>query len=115
MRISGFLNYIHMEIKNRQIKIGNSKWKIKLEESMLSEDKESFYFGMSNAIYKEIKLSTKLPDNTKVNNDSLQETYYHEILHSILNEGQYKEESDNEPLIEWIAKCLLQLKKQNSL
>ena len=82
---------------------------------MLSEDKESFYFGMSNAIYKEIKLSTKLPDNTKVNNDSLQETYYHEILHSILNEGQYKEESDNEPLIEWMAKCLLQLKKQNAL
>lgn len=76
-----------MEIKNRQIKIGNSRWKVKLEESMLSEDGKSFYFGMSNATYKKIKLSTKLPDNTKVDNDSLQETYYHEILHSILNEG----------------------------
>lgn len=115
MRISGFLNYIHMEIKNRQIKIGNSKWKVKLEESMLGENGKSFYFGMSNAIYKEIKLSTKLPDNTKIKEDSLQETYYHEILHSILNEGQYNEESDNESLVEWIAKCLLQLKKQNAL
>lgn len=104
-----------MEIKNRQIKIGNSRWKVKLEESMLGEDGESFYFGTSDATYKEIKLSTKLPDNTKINNDSLQETYYHEILHSILNEGQYNEESDNEPLVEWIAKCLLQLKKQNAL
>ena len=104
-----------MEIKNRQIKIGNSKWKVKLKESMLDENGESFYFGISNAIYKEIKISTKLPNNTKVNNDSLQETYYHEMLHSILDEGQYKEESDNEPLIEWMAKCLLQLKKQNAL
>lgn len=104
-----------MEIKNRQIKIGNSRWKVKLEESMLGEDGESFYFGISNATYKEIKLSTKLPNNNKINNDSLQETYYHEILHSILNEGQYNEESDNEPLVEWIAKCLLQLKKQNAL
>lgn len=104
-----------MEIKNRQIKIGNSRWKVKLEESMLSEDGKSFYFGTSNATYKEIKLSTKLPDNTKIKDDSLQETYYHEMLHSILDEGQYKEESDNEPLVEWIAKCLLQLKKQNAL
>ena len=104
-----------MEIKNRQIKIGNSKWKIKLEESMLSEDKEIFYFGLSDFIHKEIKLSTKLSDNKIMDKDTLQETYYHEIIHSILNEGQYKGESDNEPLVEWIAKCLLQLKKQNAL
>ena len=115
MRISGFLNYIHMEIKNRQIKIGNSKWKIKLEESMLSEDKEIFYFGLSDFIHKEIKLSTKLSDNKIMDKDTLQETYYHEIIHSILNEGQYKEVSKDEPLVEWIAKCLLQLKKQNAL
>ena len=59
-----------MEIKNRQIKIGNSRWKVKLEESMLGEDGKFFYFGISNATYKEIKLSTKLPDNTKVNNET---------------------------------------------
>ena len=53
-----------MEIKNRQIKIGNSRWKVKLEESMLGKDGKFFYFGISNATYKEIKLSTKLPDNT---------------------------------------------------
>ena len=104
-----------MEIKNRQIKIGNSKWKIKLEESMLSEDKEIFYFGLSDFIHKEIKLSTKLSDNKIMDKDTLQETYYHEIIHSILNEGQYKEVSKDEPLVEWIAKCLLQLKKQNAL
>ena len=104
-----------MEIKNRQIKIGNSKWKIKLEESMLSEDKEIFYFGLSDFIHKEIKLSTKLSDNKIIDKDTLQETYYHEIIHSILNEGQYKEVSKDEPLVEWIAKCLLQLKKQNAL
>ena len=50
-----------------------------------------------------------------IHKDTLQETYYHEIIHSILNEGQYKEESDDEHLVEWIAKCLLQLKKQNAL
>ena len=78
------------------------------------------YEGSSGKIL-ETNLDNHLTDedahgyNTKINNDSLQETYYHEILHSILNEGQYNEESDNEPLVEWMAKCLLQLKKQNAL
>lgn len=104
-----------METKDRQIKIGNSKWKVKFKDALLSDDKEVFYFGSSNFIYKEINLSTKLPDNKIMDKDTLQETYYHEVIHSILNEGQYKEESKNEHLVEWIAKCLLQLKKQNAL
>lgn len=115
MRISGFLNYIYMETKDRQIKIGNSRWKVKYKDALSSEDKEIFYFGLSDFIHKEIKLSTKLPDNKIMDKDTLQETYYHEIIHSILNEGQYKEESNDEHLVEWIAKCLLQLKKQNAL
>lgn len=104
-----------METKDRQIKIGNSRWKVKYKDVLSSEDKEIFYFGLSDFIHKEIKLSTKLPDNKIMDKDTLQETYYHEIIHSILNEGQYKEVSKDEPLVEWIAKCLLQLKKQNAL
>lgn len=115
MRISGFLNCIYMETKDRQIKIGNSRWKVKYKDALSSEDKEIFYFGLSDFIHKEIRLSTKLPDNKIMDKDTLQETYYHEIIHSILNEGQYKEVSKDEPLVEWIAKCLLQLKKQNAL
>jgi hypothetical protein len=35
----------------------------------------------------------------------------HEIVHAILDEGQYGEISSNEPLVEWLAKCLIQLNK----
>lgn len=33
-------------------------------------------------------------------------TLYHEIMHAIFDEGQYGDESDCEPMVEWVAKCL---------
>lgn len=39
-------------------------------------------------------------------------SFLHEIVHAILNEGQYSGSSDDEPLVEWLAKCLKHLKDQ---
>lgn len=32
------------------------------------------------------------------------DTIYHEVIHSILLEGQWISQSDNEPLVEWLGK-----------
>ena len=42
-------------------------------------------------------------------------TLVHEIIHAILDTGQYFEESQKEPLVEWIARCIISLLKQDIL
>ena len=42
-------------------------------------------------------------------------TYLHELVHAILNQGQYWNEFDNEAFVEYMAKRLYELKKQNAL
>ena len=42
-------------------------------------------------------------------------TLYHEIIHAILLTGQYINSSNDEPLVEWLARCILSLKNQKIL
>lgn len=70
-------------------------------------------FGRTNAIDKHIYIATKNDNNKKLSNVEIKTTLYHELIHAILSEGAYGKESDNEPLVEWIAKCLVQLNTNN--
>jgi len=36
-------------------------------------------------------------------------TLLHELLHAILDEGQYFAQSEDEPMVEWLARCLKSL------
>ena len=38
---------------------------------------------------------------------------FHELVHVIFANGCYKKENDNEPLVEWLAKCLSELDSAN--
>ena len=42
-------------------------------------------------------------------------TLVHEIIHAVLDTGQYLEESQKEPLVEWLARCIISLLKQDIL
>lgn len=103
-----------MELKNRKIKIGNSTWKVKLKDK-INGDTEDYWLGTSSALYKTIEITTKYPDNTDLDYITKLETYYHELMHSIFAEGQYLNEKKDEPLVEWCAKCLAQLKLQDAI
>lgn len=37
-------------------------------------------------------------------------TLIHELIHAILDEGQYHGSSADEPMVEWLARCLKSLK-----
>lgn len=39
-------------------------------------------------------------------------TLLHELFHVILTEGQYNQESHNEALVEWLAKCTNEIIEQ---
>lgn len=36
-------------------------------------------------------------------------TLIHELIHAILDEGQYGNASNDEPMVEWLARCLKSL------
>ena len=103
-----------MELKSRRIKIGNSVWKVKLKDKVNGDNNE-YWLGASNPLYKVIEISTKYPNDKDIEYTNKLETYYHEIMHSIFSEGQYFDEEKSEPLVEWVAKCLAQLKLQDAI
>lgn len=48
-------------------------------------------------------------------NSEIYVTLVHEIIHTILDTGQYLEESQKESLVEWLARCIVSLLKQDIL
>lgn len=99
-------------IKQKRIKIFNNIYTIKYVDKIKS-DEDKFLFGITNVIDKHIYIATKNDNNKKLSNVEIKTTLYHELIHAILSEGAYEKESDNEPLVEWIAKCLVQLNTNN--
>ena len=99
-------------IKQKRIKIFNTTYTIKYIDK-IENNENKFVFGRTNAIDKHIYIVTKNDNNKKLSNVEIKTTLYHELIHAILSEGAYEKESDNEPLVEWIAKCLVQLNTNN--
>lgn len=60
-----------------------------------------------------IRISTKNIKGEKLSKDSITTTLFHELVHAILDRGQYFSSSEDEPLVEWLALCILTLKKQH--
>ena len=51
--------------------------------------------------------------NDKPLKDSeIQDTVIHEVLHAVLDTLCFFDVSNNEPAVEWLTKCLVQLEKQ---
>lgn len=98
--------------KQKRIKIFNTTYTIKYIDK-IENNENKFVFGRTNAIDKHIYIATKNDNNKKLSNVEIKTTLYHELIHAILSEGAYGKESDNEPLVEWIAKCLVQLNTNN--
>lgn len=104
-----------MDFKKRNIKIGHSTYKVQYMDKIPVVEGEGFRFGEINTADKLISVATQKPNKKKFSEDQLKTTYYHELIHGILGEGQYLSESNNEPLVEWLAYCFVQLSKQNAL
>lgn len=100
-----------MEYKNKTINIFGTKYKIKFVDKVY-DDEGYWIYGKVNTTTKEIKISTLLDNNTPVQKDEIEISLYHEIFHAILICGQYSSCSNDEPLVEWLARCLFNIRKQ---
>ena len=100
--------------KNRTIDIFGSKYYIKFVDKVVDSE-NNWIYGAVDVLNKVIRISTTLPCGKPVQKEELETTLIHELLHAILISGQYNNCSNDEPLVEWISRCFVSLRKQKIL
>lgn len=103
-----------MELKNKSFNIFGTKYRIKFVDNVLNEEGDWTY-GKIDTYSKEIQVSIKLSNGKDMQENEILITLYHEIIHAVLLTGQYINSSNDEPLVEWLARCILSLKNQKIL
>ena len=101
------------DFNNKQFDIFGTIFTIKLVDT-LDEDDNNLHYGLTEDNTKEIKISKEVM-KVKQSDSEIYITLVHEIIHAVLNTGQYLEESQKEPLIEWLTRCIISLLKQDIL
>ena len=101
------------DFNNKQFDIFGTVFTIKLVDTLDEEDK-LLHYGITECNTKEIRISKEVM-KAKQSDSEIYITLVHEIIHAILNTGQYLEESQKESLVEWIARCIISLLKQDIL
>ena len=100
----------------KKFKIFGEPWKIEWVDCILNPENPGMWrFGETDNGSHKVRVSMECGDGTPIPLRTQEITKVHELLHVILDEGQYLEESQNEPLIEWLAKCIVSLKEQKVL
>lgn len=103
-------------METKKFKIFGEPWRIKWVDCIRNpENPDLWRFGETDTGEHTIRISTNTIKGTPLKARSLEVTKAHELVHAILDEGQFIEESVNEPLVEWLAKCIVSLKEQNVL
>ena len=94
------------KLHNKKINIFGDSYTIKIVNKI--EYNNIIYSGMIYHNSHIIEIA-KYAENTKLSNEEMMRTLLHEINHAIFTSGQYIDTNDNEPLIEWLAKCMYSL------
>lgn len=108
------MNNMNIEdFNNKQFDIFGTIFTIKLVDT-LDEDDNNLYYGLTEGNTKEIRISKEVM-KAKQPDSEIYVTLIHEIIHAVLNTGQYLEESQKETLVEWLTRCIISLLKQDIL
>lgn len=100
------------DLNNKTFDLFGDKWKIQLVDKLVDEKDGHEYFGQSQRGARNLINIAKSLDNVNTTEDTRVQTLLHEIIHAICDTGQYFNISQDEPFVEWMAKCLYSLKKQ---
>lgn len=74
-------------------------------------EEEGFIYGQHNGVEKTLKIALKDKEGKTFPETEIELAFYHELTHAILSEGAYGYTTD-EPMVEWMAKCIRSLKQQ---
>lgn len=92
-------------MKNK-FKVFNTKYDVDFREEPLKLENGSFGYGVCRSAETIISVSKNDINKKPLNKHDFEKDAMHEIVHAILNEGGYLNSSDDEPLVEWLARCV---------
>ena len=69
-------------------------------------DPEMWIFGNCNFAERVINISLQSPSGRLLTSNQIKQTFVHEMVHIMLESGQYYDQSYDEGLVEWLAKCI---------
>lgn len=96
-----------MEIKNTKVDLFGTTVTIQIMDVVKNDDGDDIY-GKYNMNTKNIYVARYI-NGEKLKDSEIKITILHELVHAIFNIGQYKHSCDDEPLVEWTARCLFKL------
>ena len=91
----------------KKLKIGNLTYSVQPMRGDLADAKEAF--GDSSVINQTIRISEG------ITRKKMEETFIHEIVHSVLNQAGYFTESKNEIFVKALTNGFYQVLKENKL
>ena len=98
--------------KDFEFELFGTKWKVTFIGKV--EETEEFYqSGNCCTINGTIWVATQDGEGNPLAESAVRINLLHELSHAIFNTGCYNDSSNNEPMIEWIARCLNSLIVQN--
>ena len=102
-----------MEFKNIKFKIFDSTWNIKFEDKYFKADEGGTIFGETDPNTRTIRISLRDINGNPYKENNIRVTVLHELFHAIFLEGQYLNEYNDVPIVEWSAKCINSLLNQH--
>lgn len=99
-------------MKTKDFEIFGTKYTLGYVEEIDDKASKGTTVGLCDSTNSKVWVATKLPNGDSISEEEQEKNKIHGLIHAILNEGQYLDCSDDEPLVEWLARCIYSLKKQ---
>lgn len=100
------------EFKDFSFELFGTTWNVKFIEKSKELEDGKYELGNSNYMTNTITVSTHDADGNPLSEENVKLTLFHEIVHSIFATGSYISSTEDEPLVEWTARCINSLLKQ---
>ena len=101
-------------MKEKKFNLFGSNWKINYVPKV-KDSENNWLYGDASGMKRDIRVSLKDDNNKPLPQEEVEIAELHEIMHAIFMAGQYHNCNNDEPLVEWCARCIYSLKKQGIL
>lgn len=99
--------------KDKEFDLFGIKWTIKYVDKLEETSKErGYFFGISHVDSATIQIALLDSKGEPLSEEAIRITLLHELTHAILGSGGYEQSTQDEPMVEWIARCINSLQKQ---
>jgi hypothetical protein len=101
-----------MNTKNFKFNLMGDEWQVEFVDVLEDTDnKDELIYGRCFFDSQTIMIAKKSANGKEFSNRVLQRTLLHEMTHAIFGEGCYTASNNDEPLVEWTARCLQDILK----